>query len=87
MPEDSMPCESDKEQWEDRNGAGELGGLWQLVSLMADWTRSLCVLPLLGILYLKMRDKEALKKEADQIALTVKTMLWLCNLGGVEYCT
>ena len=87
MPRDGMPCKSDEEQWEDRNDAGEVRGLWQLVSLMADWTRSLCAPPLLGILYLKMRDKGTLKKEANQITLTVKTTLWLCNLGGVEYCT
>lgn len=40
-----------------------------------------------AFLYLKMRDKGTLKKEADQTALTVKTMLWLCNLGSVEYWT
>lgn len=46
MPRDGTPCKSDEEQWEDRNGAGEVSGLGQLVSLMADWTRSLCASPL-----------------------------------------
>lgn len=79
-----MACKGNGEQWGDRNGAGEVRGLWQLMSLMADWTRSLCVPFLLGILYLKMRDNGTLKKEPDQIALIVKTTLWLCNLSGVE---
>lgn len=35
---------------------------------------------------LKMRDKGTLKKEDEQITLAGKTMLWVSNLGGVEYC-
>ena len=62
MPRDSMPCNSD-EQREDRNGAGEVRLLRQLVSSMADWTRSLWVLPPSDILYLARRGKGTLVKD------------------------
>lgn len=40
-----------------------------------------------GILGLKMRNKGTLEKEANQISLTMKTTLLVCNRGSVEYCT